>query len=87
MLSHSPVCAAGTAKVILDIGVETTVKINRPALLGERVHLSVQSYDLAAGTYQLAEAAMAQPVARPLPLELASTDVPISPLVHATQAL
>ena len=77
---------AGTAKVILDIGIEAMVRINRPACLGERVQLRVLSVDAAAGAYQLAESLSppdAPAVAAVSRHPLASVTVPMSPLVHA----
>lgn len=73
------------AKVILDIGIETMVRINRPASLGERVQLSVLSVDAAAGVFQLAESLSPPdaPVAATVPRHpLASTSIPTSPLMH-----
>lgn len=73
------------AKVILDIGIETMVRINRPAALGERVALSVLTVDATAGTFQLVESLsppsppLAESVSRH---PLASTNVHVSPLVH-----
>ena len=72
--------------VILDIGIEAMVRINRPACLGERVHLRVLSVDAAAGAYQLAESLSppdAPAVAAVSRHPLASVTVPMSPLVHA----
>lgn len=74
------------AKVIMDIGIEAGVRINRPASLGERVQLCVLSADVAAGTWQLAEAA-APPPAPPPPSPpfhpFASNNIPMSPMMHA----
>lgn len=74
------------AKVILDNGIEAMVRINRPAALGERVHLSLLSVDTAAGAFQLAESLSPpdEPLAEGVSRHpLASTSIPMSPLVHA----
>jgi len=81
---HRPVHhPAGMAKVILDIGVEAGVRINRPAALGEQVLLSVLSADPAAGTWQLSEAVPPPPPPRMMPIHpFASTNIPMSPMIH-----